>query len=175
MPLNVPIPKPGATVQIRNSEGQSMNAVVLNRGSDLPTPATPTSSTLTTGGVLADATTYGYKVTAIVNGTETVPSAQKTQATGAGPTGTHTVTLNWTATTGATAYKVYGRTSGGPWLLIATVTALTYTDTGAITPAGAPPANTDHIGVMGPHDGIDRTRVEKATALRQSDRYYYRV
>lgn len=175
MPLNNPIPKSGATVQIRNSAGESMNAVVLKRGSDIATPPTPTSSTNTTGGTLADATTYGYKITGIVDGTESVPSAQKTQATGAGPTGTHTVTLNWTAMTGATAYKVYGRTSGGPWLLIATVTGLTYTDTGAVTPAGAPPANTDHIGVQGPHDGVDRTRVEKATALRQGDRYYYRV
>ena len=50
------------------------------------------------------------------------------------------VKLDWTAVTGASSYKIYGRTTGAE-LLIATVTAptVTYTDSGAITPAGALP------------------------------------
>lgn len=178
MSLNVPVPKVGVTVQIRNAAGESMNAVVLKRGSDLPVPAAPSSSTLGSGGTLLDSTTYGYKITAVVDGTETRPSAEKTQLTGAAQGNDNTVTLDWTATpvAGATSYRVYGRTSGGPWGLLATVTGTTYTDTGAAVPgAAAPGSGGDHIGVYGPHDGVERIRVEKATALRQADRYYYWV
>lgn len=58
-------------------------------------------------------------------------------------TNTNTLTVNWGTVSGATGYKVYGRTTGAE-LLIATVGAVTtYTDTGSITPAGAlPSANT---------------------------------
>lgn len=54
------------------------------------------------------------------------------------------VTISWTAVTGATGYRVYGRTSGSE-LFIAAVDGSTtsYVDTGALTPAGAlPGANT---------------------------------
>lgn len=57
-------------------------------------------------------------------------------------TGTTTaqVTIAWPAVTGATGYKVYGR-SFGTELLIASTASLTYTDDGSVTPAGAiPPA-----------------------------------
>jgi hypothetical protein len=61
---------------------------------------------------------------------------------GSNTTGTTTgsVVLTWAAVTGATGYKVYGRTAGAE-LLIATLGAvLTYTDTGSVTPSGALPA-----------------------------------
>lgn len=62
-------------------------------------------------------------------------------------TNTNTLTVNWGTVSGATGYKVYGRTTGAE-LLIATVGAVTtYTDTGSITPAGAlPSANTTGSG-----------------------------
>lgn len=64
-------------------------------------------------------------------------------------TNTNTVTVNWGAVTGATGYKIYGRTSGGH-LFIATVGNVTaYIDTGSVTPAGALPAsNTTSGGVV---------------------------
>lgn len=106
----------------------------------LATPVNAAFATATTGGTLA-AATYYYRVSALDGrGGETLASAETSQVT----TGaTSTVTVNWDAVSGATGYKVYGRTTGAE-LLIATVGAVTtYTDTGSITPAGAlPSANT---------------------------------
>lgn len=104
----------------------------------LSTPTNAAFSTATTGGTLA-AGTYSYRVSALDGaGGETLASTATTQAT----TGsTSTVTVNWNAVTGATGYKVYGRTAGAE-LLIATVGATTtYTDTGSVTPAGALPVS----------------------------------
>lgn len=116
-----------------------------------PTLATPTAAafaTATSGGTLLNSTTYYYRVSAINAMGETLAFAEASQATGAGGAGNaHTVTVNWAAVTGATGYKVYGRSTGAE-LLIATVgLVLTYIDTGAITPAGAlPAANTTGLG-----------------------------
>lgn len=105
----------------------------------LASPVAPTLATFTTAGSLPDAT-YGYKVSAFNAIGETLPSAEATIVVPAG-TATNRVTVTWPAITGATGYRVYGRTSGGPWLRIATVTAptVTFNDTGSVTPAGAPP------------------------------------
>ena len=109
------------------------------------------SSTATTGGTLA-AATYGYKVSALSQYGETAASAEKTQVT----TGsTSTVTLTWTTITDAVGYRVYGRTSGGPWRLIAQIAQAaspTYTDLGTITPDAtmtAPTSDTSGTAVNG--------------------------
>ena len=75
--------------------------------------------------------------------TGTAVSAGAVPATNTTSTTTNANTVTWDATTGATGYKVYGRTESGE-LLIATVGEVTtYTDTGSVTPAGAlPTANT---------------------------------
>lgn len=81
------------------------------------------------------AATYYYRVSAVNAVGETLACVQVpcVLASQGG------VKLTWTAIAGATSYKVYGRTTGAQ-LLIATVTgAVTYTDSGAITPAGALP------------------------------------
>ncbi len=105
----------------------------------LAAPVAPTLATFTTAGSLSDAT-YGYKVSAYNAIGETLPSPEATIVVPAG-TATNRVTVTWPAITGATGYRVYGRTSGGPWLRIATVTAptVTFNDTGSVTPAGAIP------------------------------------
>jgi hypothetical protein len=113
-----------------------------------PVLATPTAAafaTATTGGSLV-AATYYYRVSAINAQGETLAFAEQSEVVPAG-TSTNTVTVNWVAVTGATGYKVYGRTTGAE-LLIATTGAVTaYIDTGAITPAGAlPAANTTGLG-----------------------------
>jgi len=101
----------------------------------------PVNATFTTGvGTLATATYY-YRVTATNAQGETLPSAETSLAI-AGPLG---VNVNWTAVTGATGYKVYGRTTGVELLIAAVVGGgtVTYLDGGSITPAGAlPTANT---------------------------------
>lgn len=107
---------------------------------EISTPVNAAFSTATTGGTLA-AGTYSYRVCALDGlGGETLASAATTQAT----TGaTSTVTVNWGAVTGATGYKVFGRTAGSELLLATVGATTTWTDTGSLTPSGAlPTANT---------------------------------
>jgi hypothetical protein len=101
-----------------------------------PTPGTFT--TATTGGTLASSTTYYYRVSGINAGGETLPNTETSKATGAG-TETNTVTVKWSALTGATGYRIYGRSTGAE-LFMAEVGAVTeWTDDGSVTPAGAMP------------------------------------
>ena len=116
----------------------------------LTTPAAPTGTAQTTGGTLA-AATYHYKITALNALGETLPGAASAPVTTTGSTGR--VDLAWSAVAGATGYRIYGRpaTSGGTYLFIAQVGAvLAYSDTGAITPAGAVPA-VDTTGAVYTH------------------------
>jgi hypothetical protein len=102
---------------------------------------TPSSVTVTPQGTTG-ATTYGYRVAAINASGTTVASATTTTTTGNATLSVSNFNrIAWTAVSGATSYKVYGRTSGSE-LLIATVTAPTvqYDDTGAVTPSGALPS-----------------------------------
>lgn len=108
---------------------------------NLAAPVVSAPSTATTGGTLA-AGTWRYYVTALNANGETNVSNEVSQVT----TGsTSTVTLTWGAVTGATGYKVYRTAVGGATgteLLLTTLgVVLTYTDTGALTPAGALPVN----------------------------------
>lgn len=173
MPLRTP--KVSQTVSYRTAAGKTTDAVVLARQEAAP-PA-PASSTATTGGTLADAT-YSYRVTAVINGFETLPSVAKTQATSGG--GTSTVTVNWTTIaasapySGATSFKVYGRT-GGAQLLMATVNmpTTTFTDNGSVTPSGALPTAVDLVRLKLIHYKQLVTAL-KATAIKQASRYYVR-
>lgn len=97
----------------------------------------PVSVTGLTGaeaaGTLA-AGTYYHRVSALNWRGETLACTE----VGTAITITHGVKLDWTAVTGASSYKIYGRTTGAE-LYIATATTNTYTDSGAITPVGALP------------------------------------
>lgn len=103
--------------------------------------ATP-SGVLATQIGSAGSTTYGYRVSALNAAGETLASTTVTTTTGnATLTAGNYNAVAWTAVSGATSYKVYGRTSGSE-LFIATVVAptATFSDTGSLTPAGALPA-----------------------------------
>jgi hypothetical protein len=106
-----------------------------NLGS-IPVPVGVSSAT---GGTLV-AATYNYKITAISNVGETLPSVQSSNVVIASGT-TNSITVSWNAVEGARGYKLYGRT-GSSYLLIATLGAseLSFVDTGAVVPAGAVPA-----------------------------------
>lgn len=81
--------------------------------------------------------TYYYRVSATNATGETIPSTEVSLAI----TGPDDIKIDWTEVTGATGYKVYGRTTGAE-KLIATVaggSTVTYTDSGALTPSGAMP------------------------------------
>jgi hypothetical protein len=160
------------TVTYIDSRGRSRNATVLGRPATAPTIGTTTTST--TGGTLNTGLSHNYKVTAMVGGTESLPSVvSNTVVTGAGTTNSNTV--NWTPVAGATGYRVYGRTTSN-WLLIATVSGqatATYVDTGAITPAGLPPSANDLTLRIGDAHVIVNN-VALATSLAQTGVYRYR-
>ncbi|HBA73562.1 MAG TPA: hypothetical protein DCZ63_15630 [Geobacter sp.] len=102
--------------------------------------STPDAATLdeTTGSLVS--ATYSYRVSAINASGETLASTAATLAVGASAG----VVVTWEAVTGATGYKVYGRTAGQEKLMYtADEATLTWTDAGTVTPSGTlPTANT---------------------------------
>jgi hypothetical protein len=110
--------------------------------------ATPVNAAFsaTTGGTLANNTTYYYRVAAIDSAGTTLASTETSLGTGA--TGT-AIVVNWGAVANATGYNVYGRTTGAELKMTPTPLAanvLTFTDTGSVTPSGAlPTVNTTGI------------------------------
>lgn len=110
-------------------------------------PTAGTHTTAATGGVLPQSTTYYYRVSAINAVGESTAFAESSKATAAG-TATNTITVKWTAVPGATGYRVYGRATGAELFIAEVGAVLEYTDTGAITPAGAlPGADTTLTGL----------------------------
>lgn len=121
--------------EVNGSAGATDQPGILN-GS----PPPPVVIASTTAGTLVAATTYNYKVTAIINGVETLPSAAYYSATAASA-GHLSMQITWGPSAAETGgYNIYGRT-GGSFLKIASVAhgVTTFTDTGAATPSGALP------------------------------------
>ena len=114
----------------------------LYQGSPLAisAPAFTYPSLSTTGGSIAASTTRYYVVTAVVNGQETLPSAETSVTTASG-TSTNTITLGATFVPGATSYKWYGSATSGTEVLLGTTSTPTFTDTGAAG-SGAFPTTT---------------------------------
>jgi hypothetical protein len=131
VPLVLFTPKKG-----QGSHGDYLSVKISTE--NVAVPGIPTGVQAALGGSLA-AGTYNYKVSAISNIGETLPSTQSANITIAAGT-SNKVTVSWAAVEGARGYRLYGRT-GGTYLLIATLGAneLTFEDTGAVTPAGAAP------------------------------------
>lgn len=115
----------------------------------LATPTSAACGTATTGGTLV-AATYFYRISGTTASGETLACVEVSQVVPAG-TSTNTVTVNWVQLSGATGYKVYGRTTGAEQL-IAVVNGgatTTYVDTGSISPSGAlPSVNTTGIQIV---------------------------
>ncbi len=104
----------------------------------VPPPAGLQATANTSGGSFA-AGPQSWMVTAVVQGAESLPSAEASAPVAAGGS----ATLAWDAVPGATAYKVYrAGTSGGEFTtpaLVATVQNTSLVDTGAaVGPGGAP-------------------------------------
>lgn len=125
-------------------------AVVLTGGQG-DAPAAPVAVGSGTGGTLA-AATYTYKNTYVKDGVESALSAASNSYVATGSTSS--VALTVATVTGATSYKIYGRT-GGSFLLMSTITAPTvlYTDTAADTPSGAAPATDFNVSFRTPYTG----------------------
>lgn len=100
------------------------------------TMGTVTGATATSGGSLPDSTTYYFRVAPVTWNGEELASAEVSQATGSGGAGNaHTITLSFTAYTGALYYKVYMGTSTGSLTLKRIFSASTYDGSGTITAA----------------------------------------
>lgn len=103
-------------------------------------PTGLTAAAVGTGGTFA-AATYFWKITAINANGETLASNEASVAVVLNGS----ATLNWTAVSGATGYRVYRATttngqSTSPAFVAAVGAATTYTDTGTAVSAGAVPA-----------------------------------
>lgn len=168
MPLRTAQLKKGDTVSYRASSGKTYNVTVTGEQPATPTLNVPT--TQTSGGTLGAAVATSYRLGVVINGAESQASTAQGVTTGAGST--NQVTLTWPTVTGAQAYRVYGRTAGTQ-LFMAEVPGgtTTWIDTGAVTPAGALPGAGEVGGRIGPIRGLS---MQKATAMRQGDRYYLR-
>jgi hypothetical protein len=98
----------------------------------------PTAAASTGGGALK-AATYGYKVVAYgaCGNSKMCNSLPSTEIKASVASSTGSVKLSWAAVTGATSYRVYGRTPGSAsqyW----TVTTTSFVDTAAAGTAGTP-------------------------------------
>ena len=132
---------------------------VGNAAAQLAAPVNATFTTATTGGTLLDLTTYFYRVAAVnAQGGTSLASTETSLETGNSTANTNTLTVKWAAVTGATSYKVYGRTTGGE-LFMATVAAptLQFVDDGSITPAGALPTSATTDVTLNLYQGISST------------------
>jgi hypothetical protein len=136
--------KCGLTPTVRVSKDGGLWAAPAGAVTELSVAAPAFAGSFTgassTGGFLAQSTQYFYKVTALNGVGESTPSAEQSYTTPASGTATNQVTVNWTASTGATGYSIYRSTTTGTEQLLATVGAVTsYADTTNTTPAGSLP------------------------------------
>lgn len=159
------------TVRYIFANGRTMNAKVL--GNAGTAQSAPGMATATTGGTLA-AATYVYTTTAVVNGVETVASATGSQVT-TGSTSTVTVTAG--VTSGATAYRFYGRTAGNQFFMKQQVSNV-FIDDGSLTPNASilPPASTSTSSLLLPELQAGRLihGVAQATTNKQTGVYHHR-
>jgi len=112
----------------------------------LSTPTAPTPTPSASGGVLASGT-YSVRVSAYNQYGETLACASTSTSAVTGPTGS--VSLSWTAVTGAFGYKIYFGNTAGSEQFIARVqgqAVTTYVVTGSITPSGAVPSSNNTAG-----------------------------
>ena len=105
-------------------------------------PAAPVVSVTATGGLPAG--TYSYSVTAVTPYGETTASP----ATSVDAPVSSAVSVSWQPVSGASYYRVYGRSGQGG--LLASATTTTYTDSTPSTPGGsAPTTNTAGSPALG--------------------------
>lgn len=157
------------TVSYRSASGKTYNALVT--GTQPSTPSISSTTTQTTGGSIPNSTATSYRLSVIINGAESQASVAGTVTTG-GSGNAHKVTISWSAVTGASAYRIYGRTSGSE-LFIAETTATSYEDLGSITPAGVLPSAGEVGMSSGTGLGAPHSRsAKKATTTKSTDAYF---
>lgn len=133
---------PGASddIYFLSVPGVTLANVWASGGVGSAMAAPTTSGASSTGGNLAFNTNYFYYVTALLSNGETPVSAELSYTTPNNAVNTNQITLNWSAVSGASGYKVYrGTSSGGELYLASPGNVTSYADTSATVPAGKPP------------------------------------
>lgn len=165
-------------VSYRDALGSTTDVVVTGLQPALPAQANFTVTPSASGGTLADGT-YSYKVAVVVDGVTSPANATAKTGVVAASGGAGRNVIDFTAGLAAyptaTAWKVYGRT-GGTELLIATITAptATYNDTGAVTPAGALPTDTNAVRFRNRGTKATQVDIPMATTTKQAGAYFNR-
>ena len=151
----------------------TFSAVIpCTRTVSLTTPVISAIATATTGGTLAASTLYCYQVSALGNisgiSGETLASTEMCKLTGS--TATNTVTVTWSAVSGAGGYRVYGRTTGAEQLISGNLPSatLTFTDDGTPVPNGALPVANTSLSVI-TNSFVDTIYVSSGTDFTKSD------
>lgn len=117
--------------------GAVLDSAVISfpKGKDTPVLSTPVNEAFSDGAGTLAADTYYYRVSAIDANGETLASTE----TSHNLAGIGGVNVNWGAVTGATGYRIYGRTTGAEELLSEVGAVTTFLDDGSIAPSGALP------------------------------------
>jgi hypothetical protein len=143
---------PYAAVNVDSAGLHAGNGLSGNGNINLTTISSPTYTsanltTASTGGTLANSTSYCYRVSATNAAGETLAGTEQCITTGSTGSNTNTATVNWLRAVGASGYRVYGRTTGAEQLM-ATISGSTFqfVDTGSVTPSGSLPASNTTIG-----------------------------
>jgi hypothetical protein len=125
------------------SYAEQLSIAVANNGVSAPVGVSSSSSL--SGGTLGNGTYY-YMITALTFDGESLPSTPTTVAITGATVATAMTSLSWNPVPNAVGYRVYGRTSGSSFGLLATVGAaqFAFDDQGTLTPdtAIAPPTPT---------------------------------
>lgn len=148
----------------------ALNAKAGNTTTGAASLAAPTLSLGAVGAGTFAAGAYFWKVTAVNLQGETVGSNEVSATL----TLNQSQTLDWTAITGASAYRLYrGTAAGAENVRVTETTALTFTDTGAAGTASSPPASStaavlayrDLQGVLNQLAGTSGLAVDGAAAM----------
>lgn len=125
----------GFIKDVNTPAGTLIDATIIYPRGDDGVLRVPVNKAFTIGAGTLAAAEYFYRVSAIDSNGESIASTETSLTVSIN----EGVNVNWLPVTGATGYKVYGRTTGSQ-LLIATVGDVqTYLDDGSVTPAGALP------------------------------------
>jgi hypothetical protein len=136
--------------QVQNAAGSA--ALISSTATGISSPSAPTISPSTTGGTLP-AGTYSFALAATANeGTTPAIASSPTSVTTTGTTSS--ITINWSAVTGASGYELYASANSGvTWYALnagpgSGVTSYTYTTNGAFNGLATLPVSNTTVGTL---------------------------
>ena len=126
------------------------------------TMGTVTPTTATTGGTVPDSATNYFVVAPVTINGEQLGARTANQATTGG--GTSTITLSFSAVSGALRYKIYYSATTGSETLISIVPAQTYDSTGAVAGSISNTINTNSVITSGSDGNVTSVLLKTVSA-----------